>query len=518
MIEILATLLIINVIHGIGTWKLYLKAGYNGWFALVPIYNIYILLKIINRPVWWFFLIFVPVINTILIPVLWVEISRSFKKNSYSDTLLSIISLGFYNYYLNYFTNPEYVENRDINPKSSNGEWTSSIIFAVIAATFVHTYFMQPYTIPTSSLEKSLLVGDFLFVSKFHYGARVPMTSIAAPMVHDTIPFIKTKSYLNKDQLPFLAELPYFRLPGLQEIKRNEIVCFNWPVDTMLNMFYTDKKYYKPIDKKTNYVKRAVGIAGDTLEVINGYVYINGEKNKLPDRAKLQFSYLVQPKKNKFNPKVMINNYDITDRFGPINSNYTYKFMGISEKSLEKLKNHTNVSWIKKDTFTKGYRDSSIFPQNPSFDWNNDFFGPIYIPQKNKSIEITKANLPIYKRLIEVYENNKLEIRGGEIYINGIQTNEYKFKQDYYWLMGDNRSNSQDSRTWGFVPFDHVVGKPVFKWLSIDYNAKGFNKIRWNRMFTTVHGKGKPNSYLIHFIVVMLGWYFFSLYLDRSRK
>jgi signal peptidase I len=192
--------------------------------------------------------------------------------------------------------------------------------------------------------------------------------------------------------------------------------------------------------------------------------------------------------------------------------------MGISDKSLEKLKNHTNVSWIKKDTFTKGYRDSSIFPQNPSFDWNNDFFGPIYIPQKNKSIEITKANLPIYKRLIEVYENNKLEIRGGEIYINGIQTNEYKFKQDYYWLMGDNRSNSQDSRTWGFVPFDHVVGKPVFKWLSIDYNAKGFNKIRWNRMFTTVHGKGKPNSYLIHFIVVMLGWYFFSLYLDRSRK
>ena len=518
MIEIFLTLLIINLIHGIGTWKLYSKAGFKWWYALIPIVNIYFLLKIINRPIWWFLLIFIPVINVIIIPVIWVEISRSFQKNSYVDTSLSIISLGFYNYYLNYFTNVEYVQNRDTNPKSSNGEWTSSIIFAVIAATFVHTYFMQPYTIPTSSLEKSLLVGDFLFVSKFHYGARVPMTTIAAPMVHDTIPFIKRKSYLNKEQLPFIAELPYLRLPGLQKIKRNEIVCFNWPVDTMVNMFYTDKKYYKPIDKKTNYVKRAVGIAGDTLEVINGYVYINGKKNQLPERAKLQFSYLVQPKKNKFNKRVMINNYDITDRFGPINSNYTYKFMGISEKSLEKLKNHTNVSWIKKDTFTKGYRDSSIFPQNPSFDWNNDFFGPIYIPQKNKSIEITKANLPIYKRLIEVYENNKLEIRGGEIYINGIQNNEYKFKQDYYWLMGDNRSNSQDSRTWGFVPFDHVVGKPVFKWLSIDYNAKGFNKIRWNRMFTTVHGKGKPNSYLIHFIVVMLGWYFFSLYLDRSRK
>ena len=297
MIEIFLTLLIINLIHGIGTWKLYSKAGFKWWYALIPIVNIYFLLKIINRPIWWFLLIFIPVINVIIIPVIWVEISRSFQKNSYVDTFLSIISLGSYNYYLNYFTNVEYVQNRNINPKSSNGEWTSSIIFAVIAATFVHTYFMQPYTIPTSSLEKSLLVGDFLFVSKFHYGARVPMTTIAAPMVHDTIPFIKRKSYLNKEQLPFIAELPYLRLPGLQKIKRNEIVCFNWPVDTMVNMFYTDKKYYKPIDKKTNYVKRAVGIAGDTLEVINGYVYINGKKNQLPERAKLQFSYLVQQKK-----------------------------------------------------------------------------------------------------------------------------------------------------------------------------------------------------------------------------
>ena len=165
----------------------------------------------------------------------------------YTDTILSVCSLGLYNYYINYFIKAKYVENRDINPKSSNGEWTSSIIFAVIAATFVHTYFMQPYTIPTSSLEKSLLVGDFLFVSKFHYGARVPMTTVAAPMVHDTIPIIKTRSYINKEQLPFLAELPYMRLPGLQKIKRNEIVCFNWPVDTFKNMYYTDKYYYKPL-------------------------------------------------------------------------------------------------------------------------------------------------------------------------------------------------------------------------------------------------------------------------------
>lgn len=236
MNELLIILLILNFVHGFGTWKLYIISGNKGWHSFIPIYNIFILLKIINRPWWWIFILILPVLNTILIPVIWVEISRSFKKNTYTDTFLSIFSFGFYNYYLNYFTKAEYVKHRDINPKSSNGEWVSSIIFAVIAATFVHTYFMQPYTIPTSSLEKSLLVGDFLFVSKFHYGARVPMTTIAAPMVHDTIPIINKKSYLNKEQLPIISELPYFRLPGLQKIKRNEIVCFSWPVDTFKNL------------------------------------------------------------------------------------------------------------------------------------------------------------------------------------------------------------------------------------------------------------------------------------------
>ena len=539
MNEFLITLLILNTIHGIGTWKLYNISGNKSWQSFVPVYNVFILLKIINRPWWWIFIIIIPVLNTIIIPVIWVELSRSFRKNTYTDTFLSICSLGFYNYYINYFTKAEYIENRDINPKSTNGEWTSSIIFAVIAATFVHTYFIQPYTIPTSSLEKSLLVGDFLFVSKFHYGARVPMTPIAAPMVHDSIPFTKgiagknpigkpknLRSYINKEQLPILAELPYMRLPGFQKIKRNDIVCFNWPVDTLFNMLNpTDKSYYKPIDKKTNYVKRAVGIAGDTLEVINGYVYINGKPNQLPDRAKLQFSYIVQRKSRGFNQKIMINNYDITDKFEPIKSYYnTYRFKGISDASLEKLKKDANVQVIIKDTLTKGRRDTSVFPHNMPYNWsrefpynwNNDFFGPIYIPKKNTSININKDNFPIYKRLIEVYEDNDLRIDGDKIIINGVETDQYTFKQDYYWLMGDNRSNSQDSRSWGFVPFDHVVGKPVFKWLSIDYNAKGFNKIRWDRMFTTVHGEGKPTSYFLHFIVLIIIWNLIS-YFRRNK-
>ena len=504
------------MIHGIGTWKLYILSGNKGWQSYIPIYNLIILLKIINRPWWWIFLIFLPVINIIIIPVIWVELSRSFGKNNYTNTFLSLITLGFYNYYLNYFTKQskiKYIENRSLKPKSSNGEWVSSIIFAVIAATFVHTYFIQPYTIPTSSLEKSLLVGDFLFVSKFHYGARLPMTTIAAPMVHDSIPLtkfiggngpdgipIKLKSYLNKNQLPFISELPYLRLPGLQKIKRNEIVCFNWPVDTLWHMTKpTNKNYYKPIDKKTNYVKRAVGIAGDSLEIKDGYVYINGEINKLPNRAKLQFSYDVY-RKDPYIPFTndLLYKYGITD--SPIQKIHPAIFPGISEKSLSILEKNKNVDSIVKR--------ASNFP-------------PIFIPKKNSIIQLDKndEHFKFYKRAIQVYENNDFKIIDDKIFINGVETSKYKFKQDYYWLMGDNRGNSQDSRAWGFVPFDHVVGKPIFKWLSIDYNKQGLlNKIRWDRMFTTVHGEGKPISFLYPFIGLVILWNIISFIRKRKSK
>ena len=532
MKTILLILFIVNLIHGLGTWKLYTKAGYKSWQSFIPIYSIFILMKIINRSRWWIILLTLPVINVIMIPVVWVELSRSFGKNSYLDTVLSIVTLGFYNYYLNYFTKVKYVENRDLNPKSSNGEWTSSLIFAIVAATIIHTYFIQPYTIPTSSLEKTLLVGDFLFVSKINYGARVPMTTIAAPMVHDSLPFtkgffgkdiygkpIKAKSYLNKEQIPFISELPYLRFPGFEKIRNNDIVVFNWPVDTLFNMIKrTDKNYYKPIDKKTNYVKRAVGIAGDTLEVINGYVYINGEKNILPDEAKLQFSYLVQPKRNRFSKRVMINNYDITDAFGIIDQNNTYKFMGISDNALNKFKFHPNVEWIVKDTLPKGYRDSSVFPQSENYEWNNDFFGPIYIPKKGETIEINSSNINLYKRLIDVYENNNLLIKGDKIYVNNKEISEYTFKQDYYWLMGDNRGNSQDSRSWGFVPFDHVVGKPVFKWFSWDSNAKGLSKIRWNRLFTSISGTGGPINLFFGFVTILIIFWLLSIDYSNFKK
>ncbi|MEL0454722.1 signal peptidase I [Flavobacteriaceae bacterium SZ-1-7] len=512
-------ILIIQVIHGLGTWKLYIKAGRQAWEAFVPVYNAVILMKIINRPWWWVILLFLPIVNLIMFPVVWVETARSFGKNKTLDTLLAVVSLGFYNFYLNYVADVSYISDRSIHPKSSSGEWTSSILFAIVAATIVHTYFIQPFTIPSSSLEKSLLVGDFLFVSKFHYGARVPMTTVGAPMVHDTIPVLKSKSYLFDDHKGSSSwknklQLPYLRLPGFEDIERNDIVVFNQPADTLLDMndFHPDRNYYKPIDKKTNLVKRCVGIAGDTLEVRDGFVYINGQKNELPDRAHLQFSYYVQPKTHQFNPKFLKERYDITDGFGIINAQNTYYFSAISDEALAKFKDHPNVVSITPNIKEKGTRDPNIFPHDPNYNWNVDQFGPLYIPEKGKTIDINLENLPLYKRVITEYEGNSLQVQGNQILINGEVTDNYTFKQNYYWMMGDNRHNSIDARAWGFVPFNHVVGKPVFIWMSWDGKSP-----RWERFFTTVSGKGKATSYLIPFLILLAGWIGFSKWRKRKK-
>lgn len=522
-------ILVIQVIHGLGTWKLYVKAGRKAWEAFAPVYNAVVLMKIINRSVWWTPLLFIPIINLIMFPVVWVETARSFGKNSYTDTFLAVVTLGFYNYYLNYVADVSYVKNRDINPKSSSGEWVSSILFAVVAATLVHTYFIQPYTIPSSSLEKSLLVGDFLFVSKMHYGARVPMTTVAAPMVHDTIPILKKKSYMFSDEyenrntsLLNKLQLPYLRFPAFEKIDRNEIVVFNQPADTLLDMndFRPDRNYYKPIDKKTNLVKRCVGVAGDSLEVRDGYVYINGVKNELPDRAQLQFSHEVILKEGQaFNQSIVdfiISRYDITDGIGLMNNN-NYILPAATDEAVSRFKNHPSVSTITKLVQPKGERDASMFPHDPQYNWNRDHFGPIYIPEAGKTIDLNLEVLPLYKRVISEYEGNELRVEGNQIFINGQLATTYTFKQDYYWMMGDNRHNSIDARAWGFVPFDHVVGKPVFIWLSIDKHGKGFNKIRWDRMFTTVHGSGERVSYLIPFLVVLFGWIGFSKWRKRKK-
>ena len=553
--------LVIQVIHFTGTWKLYQRANRKAWEAAIPIYNAVILMKIINRPKWWVILLFIPVINQLMFPILWIETARSFGFNKRKDTALVLLTLGFYLFFINYATNSTYKLNRSLKPRTAFGEWVSSIAFAIIAATLVHTYVMQPYTIPTSSLEKTLLVGDYLFVSKFHYGARVPTTAIATPMLHDSIPTAiisekNTKSYLNKPLLPYL------RIPGFQKIKRNDIVVFNWPVDTLVHWMDPSKGTdFKPLDKKTNYVKRCVGIAGDTLEVRDGYVYINGKQNILPDRAKLQFYNRVYSEKglstqkllrytdkeferkfiinftsqNQFekvmryatnNPeKIKDNQFIITtsDEGIPqwIINGYRLDIKEISTKIRKanitdeiaaKLRKDSEVDSVVKVINPKGNKGNNMFPQGTNLSWNTDNYGPIYIPKKGTTVPLNMNSIPFYERIIEDYENNQLEVIGEHIFVNGKKSTSYTFNQDYYWMMGDNRQNSLDARSWGYVPFDHVVGKPVLIWFSINEG-----EIRWERLFTTVGGNGKPVSYLMYFLIALAGYIGYS-FLRKNKK
>ena len=548
-----------NLLIFIGSQRLFKLAGVNSWKSLIPIYNIVKHLEIINRPKWWVILVFIPVINLLMIPVIWVEFIKRFNHNSKLDRVLVIITLGLYLFYVSYVSKrTKYVDNISF----SNFERSlGSLVFAVVIATIVHNYILQPFVIPTGSLEKTLRVGDFLLVSKFHYGARIPSTVISFPMVHDTIPILKTRSYLKEPQLP------YIRIPGFQEIKNNDIVVFNWPADTVRKFFVKEKGVIKPRDKKSNYVKRAIGVPGDSLEIKDGIVYLNGQENKLPERAKPLYTYkifskdgvsssklknleidgfirkfiirnLSQESYNSLKANILSisntneNEYLIyTDDQGiPIKKvrelNIDIREIIDNEKELSltfndanKIRNSNEFDTIFRSIEKTNYMNSVFFPGNKRFNWNNDQLGPIYIPKAGEKIKLTIDDLPLYKKIIRDYENNEVEVVDNNIYINGEISSNYTFKQDYYWMMGDNRYNSEDSRVWGFVPFDHVLGKPVFIWMSIDGLFNGISnwKFRWDRVFTTIGFDGKPRSYLPHFIIFILVWQLFS-YLKRKKN
>ncbi|MBP6181932.1 signal peptidase I [Flavobacterium sp.] len=502
--------LFIQVIHFLGTWKLYESAGRKRWEAAIPVYNAIVLMKIIGRPTWWTVLLFIPIINLIMFPVIWVETLRSFEKKSSLDTFLGIVTFGFYIYYVNYTQKLDYIADRNLHPENKTADTISSLLFAVIVATLVHTYFIQPYTIPTSSLEKSLLIGDFLFVSKMNYGARVPMTTVALPMVHDSIPLTKRKSYLSWPQLPYL------RLPGIQNINRTDIVVFNWPVDTVYKFFDTSKRRaYKPVDKKSNYVKRCVGIPGDSLSIKDGIIYVNGKILQLSERAKPQFSYAVAlDGKTPIDFESLLKELDITDDAGfKTDLRDTLFLKALTAAGAQRLKNVPGVVSVTRQ-ISKGVEDG-IFPHINK--WNRDNLGPIYIPEKGKTVALNIETLPFYKMIISEYEKKDLKVNGNEIRINGKVVNSYTFNQNYYWMMGDNRHNSEDSRYWGYVPEDHIVGKPIFIWLSIDPHGKGINKIRWDRVFTTVSGEGQPQSYFKLFLLALVA-FFVGEYFWKKRK
>lgn len=359
---------------------------------------------------------------------------------------------------------------KETKKKSVAREWVDAIVFAVIAATIIRWLFLEAFTIPTPSMERSLLVGDFLFVSKIHYGPRTPKTPLQVPLTHQKIwltdIFVEggIKSYVDWIQLPM------YRLPGLTHIKRNDVVVFNFP---------PEEQY--PVDLKTNYIKRCLGVPGDTFEIRNMQVYVNGQALDNPEE--MQFRYFLST--NEAIHDRVFKKYNISD-VQAIRDGYKVFTTPATAEELQKLNFVKDVTvWNKPE----GDTDERIFPNYKEFPWNEDFYGPLWIPGKDATIPVTRENMIKYGSTIVKYENlDDVELTDDyRLLIDGEAVTEYTFSQNYYFMIGDNRHNSLDSRFWGFVPEDHVVGKAFFIWLSLDPKENLFNKVRWSRLFDLIH-------------------------------
>jgi len=480
---IIASPLIILAI--IGYWKLFTKAGKPGWAAFVPFYSTYIMLKLSGRPAWWLIWMFVPVFNLIVSICIYVDFIRSYGKFTVRQQLAGII-LGFIylpkwgfdkttRYLGQSATNRFKEEHENIADKPSEVQWAAVIVIILVFIVFIRAFFVDTFYIPVVSMERSILSGDFIVVSKLNYGARTPITPVAFPYANHNLGGTNIKTYWDGIQWP------YHRLPGFSEVKIGDVVVFNYPQDTINN---------RPVDKKEVYIKRCEGTPGDTVKMIDAQVYVNGKA--IPNPPNGQMEYYVKTKGIGINPQVLkdlhISNMDST-------AMYT-----MTRDAATELKRYSNVQTVTPSIFPRDLDDTinPIFPlfypnhimlngKEPNYHWSADNYGTIIVPKRGWTVKLDSMTFPIYERAIEVYEKNKVKTVGNAIFINGQKTNTYTFKMNYYWVLGDNRHDSEDSRYWGFVPADHIIGKAILIYMSWDASAPLFDKIRWNRIFNLVH-------------------------------
>ena len=537
MIYIVSLLLLVGYWYGLSLF--FTKAGKTSWHAFVPYLRIKALTEIFKKTQWkWIIMSFIPVVNLFVYSNLLGEISNSIRRYSFWEHTLAVV-FGWI-WFPIVLQKPEekfhgiggVAEGEKMPKLATSREWIDALLFALFAAYFIRTFIFEIYTIPTSSMEGTLKVGDFLIVSKFHYGARIPNTPIAFPLVHHSFPKWIPILGGNKSYVEWI-KLPYKRLPKIESIKRNDMVVFNFPAnDTTTKEYDSAYPYYdmirdaeaneienprnfinqkftvitRPVDKRENYIKRCVGIPGDTLQIKQGVLYVN---NKLAWEAKdAQFTYILTA-----NKKILYSNntnspnteYKLDAAFEKmLFADGEVEFDGIGSESIIRI--YTNKTRAKEIAKMDGvlsleqYMHNSeeefadpkrMYPNtDKAFRNNVDNYGPIVVPYKGMTIPLNLENYLFYNRCISVYENNVLEIKGGKAYLNDKELSTYTFKMDYYWMMGDNRHRSQDSRYWGFVPEDHIVGKAA---ILIASNGK-YDGFRFDRLFKSIHGKWAPKE------------------------
>jgi signal peptidase I len=491
-----------------GVAKLFAKAGVPAWKAYVPFYNTWIMQELAQRPKHWVFWQFIPVVGWFISPGIFIEFAKVFGQFSLGQHTAASIVAPVYFPYLAYKKDPKFVGAESVKKHKKAGwrEWVDAAVFAIIAATLIRTFVFEAYTIPTSSMEKTLLVRDFLFVSKLSYGPRIPNTPLSVPFVHNYMPVGSRKSYSELVKLPYIR---WFSSP----VKRNDVVVFNFPEgDTVIHKegFESAQPYYNfirqldgtmsdkvrqqilsdpdypiavhPVDKTDNYIKRCVAIAGDTLKIINGILYLNNEKAFVSPTSATYYYFSTNKTINEYDLKdagISLNQEDGSSDFQPQSSN-TYK-INVTLPELEKLKTVPGVIANSINREIDSSATGTVFPYDTTyFKWTVDNFGPLLVPAKGSIIQLTPQNISIYKRCISFYEHNKWEQKDGKVYINDKEATTYIFKMNYYWMMGDNRHKSQDSRYWGFVSEDRIVGKAWMIWFSWDGGP------RWKRLFNIV--------------------------------